>query len=39
LTTDGEGYCWGLAQDGALGHGSYTNAPRPVRVARPLTRG
>jgi alpha-tubulin suppressor-like RCC1 family protein len=39
LTTDGEGYCWGLAQDGALGHGSYANAPRPVRVARPLTRG
>ena len=39
LTTDGEGYCWGLAQFGALGHGSYADAPRPVRVARPLTRG
>ena len=35
LTTEGEMYCWGFGRFGQLGHGSFSDSPRPVRVTTP----
>lgn len=36
VTTGGETYCWGSGQGGALGDGSTTSRPTPVRTADPV---
>jgi alpha-tubulin suppressor-like RCC1 family protein len=33
LSAEGEMYCWGFGRFGQLGHGSFSDSPRPVRVA------
>jgi alpha-tubulin suppressor-like RCC1 family protein len=33
LGAEGEVYCWGFGRFGQLGHGAFSDSPRPVRVA------
>jgi alpha-tubulin suppressor-like RCC1 family protein len=37
VTTENVAYCWGANHFGALGDGSYTDSPQPVRVAGGLS--